>query len=125
MASRLLHLRRSGKTGTRSSPLVGAIDKFATMQLGQNPSLRALADLGRFWVNRYTGDPAASPAMSNIPPKAEVKSEHLRLRHRPKPEPRIMLYELSDYEWTAIKPMLPNKLRGVRRVPTSCAASGG
>jgi len=36
-----------------------------------------------------------------------------------------MLYELSDYEWTAIKPMLPNKLRGVRRVPTSCAASGG
>jgi len=130
MASRLLHLRRSGKTGTRSSPLVGAIDKFATMQLGQNPSLRALADLGRFWVNRYTGDPAASPVMSNIPPKAEVKSEHLRLRHRParvdgaaraviqapKPEPRIMLYELSDYEWTAIKPMLPNKPRGVRRV---------
>ena len=26
-----------------------------------------------------------------------------------KPEPRIMRYELSDYEWTAIKPMLPNK----------------
>src|SRR6187401_27352 len=23
---------------------------------------------------------------------------------------------LSDYEWTAIKPMLPNKPRGVRRV---------
>src|SRR6476620_6141653 len=34
----------------------------------------------------------------------------------PKPEPRIMRYELSDYEWTAIKPMLPNKTRGVRRV---------
>jgi hypothetical protein len=32
----------------------------------------------------------------------------------PKPEPRIMRYELSDYEWTAIKPMLPNKPRGVR-----------
>lgn len=27
-----------------------------------------------------------------------------------------MRYELSDYEWTAIKPMLPNKSRGVRRV---------
>lgn len=25
-----------------------------------------------------------------------------------------MRYELSDYEWVAIKPMLPNKLRGVR-----------
>jgi hypothetical protein len=28
-----------------------------------------------------------------------------------KPEPRIMRYELSDYEWTAIKPMLPNEPR--------------
>jgi transposase len=27
-----------------------------------------------------------------------------------------MRYELSDYEWTAIKPILPNKPRGVRRV---------
>jgi transposase len=27
-----------------------------------------------------------------------------------------MSYELSDYEWTAIKSMLPNKPRGVRRV---------
>jgi transposase len=25
-----------------------------------------------------------------------------------------MRYELSDFEWTAIKPMLPNKTRGVR-----------
>jgi hypothetical protein len=29
-----------------------------------------------------------------------------------------MRYELSDFEWTAIKPMLPNKTRGVRRVNT-------
>ena len=27
-----------------------------------------------------------------------------------------MRYELSDYEWTTIKPMLPNKPRGVPRV---------
>ena len=27
-----------------------------------------------------------------------------------------MRYELSDNDWTAIKPMLPNKPRGVRRV---------
>jgi hypothetical protein len=26
---------------------------------------------------------------------------------------RIMRYELADYEWLAIKPMLPNKPRGV------------
>lgn len=24
-----------------------------------------------------------------------------------------MRYELSDYEWSVIKPMLPNKLRGM------------
>jgi len=40
----------------------------------------------------------------------------------PKPEPLTIRYELSDYEWTAIKPMLPDKPLGVRRigcVPTS------
>jgi hypothetical protein len=66
--------------------------------------------------------------MSAVPP-AEVDSGHQRQRHgpfrvdgiavdaiqAPKPEPRIMRYELNDHEWTAIKPMLPNKLRGVRR----------
>jgi transposase len=31
-----------------------------------------------------------------------------------------MRYELSDSEWTAIKPMLPNKPRGVRRVNNRC-----
>jgi hypothetical protein len=31
-----------------------------------------------------------------------------RLIQDPKPEPSIMRYELTDYEWTAIKPMLPN-----------------
>jgi hypothetical protein len=29
---------------------------------------------------------------------------------------RIMRYELADFEWAAIKPMLPNKPRGVPRV---------
>jgi transposase len=34
----------------------------------------------------------------------------------PKLEPRIMRYALTDYEWSAIKPMLPSKPRGVPRV---------
>ena len=34
----------------------------------------------------------------------------------PEREPRIMRYELSDHEWAVIKPMLPNKPRGVPRV---------
>jgi hypothetical protein len=37
----------------------------------------------------------------------------LRVIQAPKLEPRIMRYELTDFEWAAIKPMLPNKPRGV------------
>jgi transposase len=32
-----------------------------------------------------------------------------------------MRYELSDFEWAAIKPFLPNKPRGVPRVNRSAA----
>jgi transposase len=33
--------------------------------------------------------------------------------HALRQELEFMRYELTDYEWTAIKPMLPNKPRGV------------
>ena len=38
-----------------------------------------------------------------------------------------MRYELTDYEWAAIRPMLPNKARGVRRgtIDVSSTASAG
>ena len=32
----------------------------------------------------------------------------------------MMRYELTDYEWAAIRPMLPNKARGVCRVGDRC-----
>jgi transposase len=71
-----------------------------------------------------------NPAMSAVASKAEVKSGYWHLPRWPlrvdgsprhviqasKPEPRIMRYELTDYEWAAIKLMLPNKPRGVSRV---------
>jgi transposase len=34
----------------------------------------------------------------------------------PKPEPRIMRYELTDFEWAAIRSFLPTKPRGIPRV---------
>jgi transposase len=33
-----------------------------------------------------------------------------------------MRYELSDYEWTTIKPMLPKKSRGIRKLARQQAA---
>jgi transposase len=50
---------------------------------------------------------ASSPSR---PGRDSSKSGHVRY------PPRIIRYELSDYGWTAFKPMLPNKPRGVRRV---------
>ena len=43
------------------------------------------------WASRFIVDPIA-----------------LAVIQAPKPEPRIMRYELTGYEWTAIKPFLPN-----------------
>jgi transposase len=68
--------------------------------------------------------------MSAVIPKAKVRSGHChmprwafavdgiarRVIQASKPEPRIMRYKLNDHEWAAIKPMLPNKPRGVPRV---------
>ena len=42
-----------------------------------------------------------------------------------KPEPRLVRYELNDFAWTAIKSMLPNKPRGVRRVWLRANKSAG
>jgi hypothetical protein len=58
--------------------------------------------------------------MSAMLPKAEVNSEHERLREGRDSSSETgaanHALELSDFEWPAIKPMLPNKMRGVRRV---------
>jgi transposase len=45
-----------------------------------------------------------------------VEGTALHVIQAPKLEPRIMRYELTDNEWAAIRPMLPNKPRGVPRV---------
>src|SRR3982074_798505 len=45
-----------------------------------------------------------------------VANTEIGVIQAPERGPRIMRYELTDNEWTAIRPMLPNKPRGVPRV---------
>jgi hypothetical protein len=48
-------------------------------------------------------------ALVALRPSMLLVGNALDMIQTPKPEPRIMRYELSDYEWTAIKPMLRNE----------------
>jgi hypothetical protein len=49
-----------------------------------------------------------------------VANTEMGVIQAPEPRSRIMRYELADFEWTAIRPFLPNKPRGMqcRRVVT-------
>jgi hypothetical protein len=69
---------------------------------GQNPDLRA-------------GQPTVVRVRNGVATLA-VEIGHRAVIQAFKLEAGIMRYELTDYEWAAIKPMLPNKPRGVPRV---------
>jgi hypothetical protein len=53
---------------------------------------------------------------STGPPVLPVEGIGVDVIQASKPEPRIMRYELTDFEWAAIKSFLPNKPRGIPRV---------
>jgi hypothetical protein len=53
--------------------------------------------------------------LSSVMTTWRVEDAARRVIQAPKPEPRIMRYELNDYEWAAIKPFQPNKSRGADR----------
>ena len=53
---------------------------------------------------------------AHLGPEIHVANTGIGVIQAPEPEPRIMRYELTDFEWTAIRPFLPNKPRGVPRV---------
>jgi len=63
-------------------------------------------------VNGWAGGRLASKRH----PGAHVEPALEAVIQTPKLGARIMRYELTDREWAAIKPMLPNKPRGVPRV---------
>jgi len=70
------------------------------------------------WVNRV--DLAASAVCPVIGPFKSwwfaIEGVGPNVIQAPKLELRIMRTELSDHEWVVIKPMLPNKPRGLPRV---------
>lgn len=45
-----------------------------------------------------------------------VANTEIGVIQAPEREPLMMRYELTDFEWVAIRPFLPNKQRGVARV---------
>ena len=53
---------------------------------------------------------------STGPPVLPVEGIGFDVIQASKPDPRIMRYELTDFEWAAIRSFLPNKPRGVPRV---------
>ena len=91
---------------------------------------RLLCRRRRLWVIRDRVQPAARSAMAAMRRKRKqvhgisgchyrplrVDVSALGVIQAPEPEPRIMRYELREFEWAAIKPVLGNKPRGVPRV---------
>src|SRR5499433_3717200 len=63
----------------------------------------------------HVGDRSARRPTADLP-RSAVDLALPGMIQAPKVEPRFMRYELSDREWSVIKPMLPNKPRGVPRV---------
>ncbi len=57
-------------------------------------------------------------------PILPVEDTGLDVIQAPKSGPRIMRYELTDFEWIAIKPFLPNKPRGIPRVADQRVLNG-
>jgi hypothetical protein len=53
---------------------------------------------------------------STGPPVLPVEGIGLDVIQASKPEPRIMRYEPTDFEWAAIRSFLPTKPRGIPRV---------
>jgi hypothetical protein len=54
--------------------------------------------------------------VSNRGLPGSVASDQTAVIQTPELGARIMRYEFANYEWAAIKPMPPNKPRGVPRV---------
>ena len=52
---------------------------------------------------------------ARLGPETDVANTGIGVIQAPELEP-IMRYELKDFEWTAIRPFLPNKPRGVPKV---------
>ena len=97
--------RRQPRGNHRRSTFRGAHGLLLRMREGGAESL--------VWVIRYRGDPAASPAMSAVTPKAEVNSERWRQSDGP-------LRGISA-SFTRVKAQLGNAAVGAAEPPAKFA----
>lgn len=89
-----------------------------------DPTWRSRAGLGHSLQGRPSGKSghvrraaeSGSKLKALVAPLRAIRFDRGPLERDSTPETGASCYELSEHEWTAIKSMLPNKPRGVRRV---------
>ena len=91
---------------------VVALNLWAVRDEARLPVRVIRVDFGMSGICPLTGGDLGSTG----PPVLPVEGIGLDVIQASKPEPRIMRYELTDFELTAIRSFLPNKPRGVPRV---------
>jgi hypothetical protein len=90
--------------------IITAEQRFHTARVNAARATRRQVRSARLWLRKRNSEHSRFRWRS-----AQNEGSPLHAIQASRPEPRIIRCEFSEHEWTAIKPMLLNKPRGVRR----------